>query len=151
MTLVQSMQLSITTEKSDVRGGRGGNRNKIEMKLILAIGTGSFLGGIFRYLLSLLIQTKTTTHFPSGTLIVNIIGCFFIGIVFGIFDKGQISHEWKMFLATGFLGGFTTFSAFSIETLTLLREGHIAYALLYIFASLLFGFLATYIAYLLVK
>jgi CrcB protein len=121
------------------------------MKLILAIGTGSFIGGIFRYLLSLLVQSKTTTNFPLGTLTVNIIGCFFIGIVFGIFDKGQMSHEWKLFFATGIIGGFTTFSAFSIETFTLFREGNVGYTLLYIFASVLLGLLATYIAYLLVK
>jgi len=121
------------------------------MKLILAIGTGSFIGGISRYLLSLLIQTKATTHFPLSTLMINLIGCFFIGIVFGFFDKGQVSHEWKLFLATGVLGGFTTFSAFSIETFTLLREGHTYYALFYILASVLLGVLATCIAYLTVK
>jgi CrcB protein len=121
------------------------------MKIIFAIGIGSFIGGVFRYLLSLLVQSKTTTNFPLGTLIVNIIGCFFIGIVIGIFDKGQMSHEWKLFLATGLLGGFTTFSAFSNETFILFREGHAGYALLYIFASVLLGLLATYIAYLLVK
>jgi len=63
------------------------------MKLILIVGTGSFIGGIFRYLLSLLIQAKITTPFPFPTLTVNIIGCFLIGIVFGIFDKGQMSTE----------------------------------------------------------
>jgi CrcB protein len=121
------------------------------MKLIFVIGIGSFFGGVFRYLLSLLIQTKTTTNFPLGTLIVNIIGCFFIGIVLGIFEKGQISHEWKLFLATGFLGGFTTFSAFSSETFVLFREGYVAYALFYVLASVLLGLLATYVAYSLIK
>ena len=121
------------------------------MKLIFAIGTGSFIGGILRYLLTLLIQTKTTTHFPLGTLLVNLIGCFFIGIVFGIFDKGQMSHEWKLFLATGLLGGFTTFSAFSNEAFMLFRDGHTVYALLYILASVLLGLLATYVAYWLIK
>ena len=63
------------------------------MKLILAIGTGSFIGGVFRYLLTLFVHTKTTTQFPLGTLTVNLIGCFLIGIVFGVFDKGQMSQE----------------------------------------------------------
>jgi CrcB protein len=121
------------------------------MKLIFAIGAGSFIGGVFRYLLSLLIQSKTTTNFPLGILTVNIIGCFFIGIVFGFFDKGNMSHEWKLFLATGVIGGFTTFSAFSIETFALFREGYAGYVFLYIFASVLLGLLATYGAYLLVK
>jgi len=121
------------------------------MKLLFLIGTGSFIGGVFRYLLSLLIQSKTTISFPLHTLIVNITGCFFIGIVFGIFDKGQLSHEWKLFLTTGILSGFTTFSAFSNETIILFREGHAGYALLYILASVLLGLLATYSAYLLIK
>ena len=121
------------------------------MKLILAIGAGSFIGGILRHLLSLLVHAKTATHFPLGTLTVNIIGCFFIGIVFGFFDKGQVSHEWKLFLATGVLGGFTTFSAFSIETFNLFREGFSIYAMLYILASVILGLFATYIAYLFVK
>lgn len=121
------------------------------MNIIFVIGIGSFFGGVFRYLLSLLIQSKTTTNFPFATLAINILGCFLIGIVFGFFDKGQISHEWKLFLATGILGGFTTFSAFSNETFILFREGHAVYALFYIFASVLLGLLATYIAYLIVK
>ena len=126
--------------------------SKIEnMKLILVIGTGSFIGGVFRYLLSILIQAKTTTHFPLHTLAVNVIGCFFIGIVMGFFDKGQVSHEWKLFLTTGVLGGFTTFSAFSNETFALFREGHACHALIYILASVLLGLLATYIACLMVK
>jgi len=121
------------------------------MKLSLLIGIGSFIGGTSRYLLSLLIQSKTATPFPLHTLIINIIGCFLIGIVFGLFDKGQTSQEWKLFLATGILGGFTTFSAFSIETLTLFREGYIGYALVYIFSSVFLGLLLTYLAYWLVK
>ena len=121
------------------------------MKVIFAIGLGSFIGGVFRYLLTLLVQTKATINFPLGTLIVNIIGCFFIGIVLGFFDKGEISHEWKLFLATGVIGGFTTFSAFSSETLVLFKDGHTGYAFLYIAASVILGLLATYIAYLLVK
>ena len=119
--------------------------------LTLAIGTGSFIGGVCRYLLSLLIQAKTATQFPLGTLTVNMIGCFFIGIVFGFFDKGLVSQEWRLFLATGVLGGFTTFSAFSFETFALFRDGHAGYALLYILASLLLGLLATYVAYLLIR
>jgi len=121
------------------------------MKLILFIGTGSFIGGISRYLLSLLIQARTVSLFPFHTLTVNIVGCFFIGIVLGVFDKGQISHEWKLFFTTGILGGFTTFSAFSSETFILFRDGNSGYALLYILASVLLGLLATYTAYLLVN
>ena len=121
------------------------------MKLALIIGVGSFIGGFSRYMLSLLIQAKTASPFPLHTLMINIIGCFLIGIVFGFFDKGQISEEWKLFLATGILGGFTTFSAFSIETLTLFREGYTGYALVYIFASVFLGLLLTHLAYSMAK
>ncbi len=122
----------------------------LNMKLILFIGAGSFLGGISRYLLSLAVQSRPAV-FPTATLAVNIIGCFLIGIVFGIFDKGQLSHEWRVFLATGVLGGFTTFSAFSNDTFVLLRDGQVGYALLYIALSVVLGLTATYAAYQIVK
>jgi CrcB protein len=121
------------------------------VKLILIVGIGSFIGGIFRYLLTLLIHVKAISHFPLNTLAINLIGCFFIGIVFGIFDRGHLSLEWKLFLATGILGGFTTFSAFSVETFNLLRGGYVGSALLYVSASVLIGVLLTYAAYSLAK
>jgi len=116
------------------------------MKLILAIGTGSFIGGIFRYLISQFFQTRYLTTFPFGTLVVNILGCFLIGIVFSLSVKGNISQDWRIFLATGVLGGFTTFSAFSNETIGLLRYGHLSQAIAYVLSSVLLGLLATFIA-----
>ncbi len=121
------------------------------MKLILTIGIGSFIGGVFRYLLSQFIQTKFVSSFPFGTLGVNIIGCFFIGLVFGLADKGNLTNEWRLFLATGLIGGFTTFSAFSNETVTLLRDGQLWYASAYITTSVLIGLLATFIGISIVK
>ena len=115
------------------------------MKLILAIGTGSFIGGVLRYLLSQFIHAKTLSTFPFGTLTVNILGCFLIGMVFGFSDKGNITPEWRLFLATGILGGFTTFSAFSNETVGMLREGQLWYATAYISSSVIVGLLATFI------
>ena len=112
---------------------------------ILFIGIGSFIGGICRYLLSLLVQSRFALHFPLGTLIVNVIGCLLIGVVFGLAEKGMVTDEWRLFLATGILGGFTTFSAFSNETIGLLRTGQPGYALVYVTASVAIGLLATYI------
>ncbi len=114
------------------------------MKIFL-IGVGSFIGGAGRYLLSLFLQQRLVSNFPIGTLTVNILGCFFIGVIFGISEKGNMSDEWRLFLATGILGGFTTFSAFSYESVNLIRSNELFYALLYIGASLLFGILATFI------
>ncbi len=113
------------------------------MKLLLFIGLGSFIGGILRYLLSLVIQAKTMTVFPYGTLAVNLIGCLLIGIVFGIADKGSMSTEWKLFLATGLLGGFTTLSAFSLETFNMIRMGNHMYAGIYVASSIVVALLAT--------
>ncbi len=115
------------------------------MRIILAIGTGSFIGGVSRYLLSRLIQSNVATTFPFGTLGVNILGCFLIGIVFGLSDRGNMSQEWRLFLATGILGGFTTFSAFSNETVGLLRDGQFGYAGAYVGASIILGLAATII------
>jgi fluoride exporter len=121
------------------------------MKVILAIGAGSFIGGISRYLLSLFIQNRVFTTFPFGTLSVNILGCFLIGIVFGLADRGNMSQEWRLFLATGVLGGFTTFSAFSNETIGMMRDGQFWYASSYVIASVVLGLIATFIGIMIIK
>jgi protein CrcB len=79
------------------------------MKILFAIGTGSFIGGIFRYLLSQSVQSKFLSAFPFGTLVVNLTGCFLIGIVFGWSERSSMSQEWRLFIATGLLGGFTIY------------------------------------------
>ena len=121
------------------------------MKIIVAIGIGSFIGGISRYLLSQFVQSKFLSAFPYGTLLVNIMGCFLIGMVFGLSERGSITLEWRLFLATGFLGGFTTFSAFSNETVSLLRSGQLWYAFTYIACSVVIALLATFTGILLIK
>ena len=114
------------------------------MRVIIFIGIGSFIGGVARYLLSQLIQPKAFPSFPYGTLAVNIIGCFLIGIIYGLAQRSGISNEWRLFLMTGILGGFTTFSAFSLETITLMRSGHTHEAFLYVAVSIIIGLLATW-------
>jgi fluoride exporter len=109
------------------------------MRLIMLVGAGSFIGGICRYLLSTLIHSKTPSGFPYGTLVVNLAGCLLIGILYGVFEKTDISTGWRLFMVTGLLGGFTTFSAFSIETFSLLKSGHAALAVLYILLSVAGG------------
>ena len=121
------------------------------MKMIFAIGLGSFIGGVSRYLLTILIQNKTTSAFPYGTLFVNILGCFFIGLVYSLSEKGTLNADWRLFLATGILGGFTTFSAFSMQTFFLLREGLLTTAFLYTGLSIVLGFAATALGFFLIK
>ena len=121
------------------------------MKLLFVVGSGSFFGGVSRYLLSQLIHSKYNTDFPIGTLGVNLLGCFFIGLIFGLSEKLDFAHEWRLFLITGILGGFTTFSAFSNETFGLLRNGQLTIAISYILLSVVFGLLATFLGFSLLK
>lgn len=116
------------------------------MKHILFIGSGSFIGGISRYLLSQAVEVKFLSSFPAGTLVVNITGCFLIGVIYGISERVQISPEIRLFLTTGILGGFTTFSAFSNDTVSMINSGQILQASIYITVSVVIGILATMVA-----
>ena len=115
------------------------------IKILFLVGIGSFIGGIFRYLITQFVQERFLSTFPFGTLIVNIIGCFFIGFIFGLTDKVNLNQEWRLFLSVGLIGGFTTFSAFSNETFCLFRDGQFWYATAYVLASVFLGLAATYI------
>ncbi len=121
------------------------------MRLILIIGIGGFIGAVSRYLLSLFIQQKLLSTFPFGTFSVNIIGCFLIGVVYALSERGNVGVEWRLFLATGILGGFTTFSSFSNETVSMLRDAQYGYAFLYVSGSVLLGILATFCGIFLLK
>ena len=117
----------------------------MHLKLVLLIGAGSFLGGILRYLLTLTITSRVDSSFPLGTFLVNITGCLLIGIAFGLFERNSPGDEWRLFITTGLLGGFTTFSAFSLESVQLIKTGQMLTALLYIMASLVVGIIATFL------
>jgi len=115
------------------------------LKTITLVGIGGAIGSILRYLASYFISNKFLSTFPIGTMVVNITGCFLIGVVFAFAEKNSISPEWRFFLATGICGGYTTFSTFSLESFSLIREGHIVYALTYIIGSVVLGILATFL------
>ncbi len=123
----------------------------MNIKTIFSIGAGCFIGGVLRYLLSQWLQSKDSASFPIGTLVVNIIGCFFIGIVFSLAEKGNMPIAWRLFLATGLLGGITTFSAFSMETFLMYRHGYYGMMLTYVLLSLVLGIGATFSAMMLAK
>jgi CrcB protein len=72
-------------------------------------------------------------------------GCFLIGIIFGLSEKGDLNPEWRLFLATGICGGFTTFSAFSMDTISLLRDGEYYFGIIYLSGTVIFGIIATLI------
>jgi CrcB protein len=122
------------------------------IKILFIIGTGSFLGGVSRFLTSRFIQNTVISSFPYGTFVVNIIGCFLIGLFYGLSERGNIiGPEWRMFLTVGFCGGFTTFSTFANENVALLRDGNILYFALYTSLSVFVGILATYLGNLVTK
>lgn len=103
------------------------------MDKFLWVGLGGAIGSIFRYTLSLL---PIKSSFPVLTLITNLLGAFIIGVVVGLFEKQYLSSQIHLFLKTGLCGGFTTFSTFSLETLTLLENDMIFIAIVYAFISI---------------
>lgn len=115
------------------------------LKNVIIVGIGGFIGTITRYLLTLYIHKATDTIFPLGTLIVNLIGCFVIGFVIGLFEKGSlVSPELRLFLTVGFCGGLTTFSTFSSDIVNLLTDLEIFYFTIYLALSIILGILLSF-------
>lgn len=102
------------------------------MDKLVWVGLGGAIGAILRYELSLI---SMKLEFPMMTFITNIIGAILIGIVVGLFEKNDISYSMHLFLKTGVCGGFTTFSTFSLESLSLLETGKYGLGSLYIVMS----------------
>lgn len=121
-------------------------------KVVWLVGIGSFLGGISRYYSQLLVTRFLPSAFPYGTFAVNVAGCFLIGLIYGLSIRGTpLSPEWRLFLATGFCGGFTTFSTFSYESIALIQDRAFVYALLYVVCSVVIGFASTYVGVLIMR
>lgn len=118
------------------------------MNNALLVGIGGFTGSMVRYWMSSYIQQLTNhTVFPLGTLAVNVLGCFIIGVLSQLAeDYGIFTNEAKLLIFTGFLGGFTTFSAFGNETMNLLREGQTLLALGNITGHIVLGLGAVWLA-----
>jgi len=120
---------------------------------ILLVGAGGFLGSVFRYVLSgWVLRVLENPPFPYGTLVVNVIGSFAIGLLVGFTESRSLfSSEARLLVFIGILGGFTTFSSFAIETFTLARHTQILAALLNITSHLLLGLLAVWLGNLLAR
>lgn len=115
------------------------------LKNFFLVALGGGIGSMLRYGASLLVSSR---YFPYTTLAVNIIGSFMIGLVLGLsFRSEYFLTNWKLFLATGICGGFTTFSAFSAENMELLQAGKYALAIVYIAASVILGIAAAAVGF----
>mgnify|MGYP003542427954 FL=1 len=115
----------------------------------LLVGIGGFVGSVFRYWISGWVQSVVSQSWrPVGTLAVNVIGCFLIGLLMGMADFRQLlKPDARLLLVVGLLGGFTTFSAFGYETFALARDREFGAALLNIGAQVIVGLAAVWAGY----
>jgi CrcB protein len=110
---------------------------------ILIIGLGGFLGSVMRYITVRWVDGKLNTLFPYGTLTVNIVGSFLVGVIYmAALRKAGLSENGRLFMGVGFCGGFTTFSAFALENFNLMQEKLLGTSILYISLSVVAGILA---------
>ena len=122
------------------------------MNLFIAIFLGGGCGALSRYLIIDQMNKLGTNSFPYGTMLVNVLGAFLIGIVYYLrMSKIIINEQLKVFITIGFLGGFTTFSSFNLDFFRLIESGNIFPALMYALATLLTTIVAFYIGYSLSK
>lgn len=112
---------------------------------------GGALGTLFRYLVSGWTHKFTAGDFPWGTLMVNATGALVIGILWGIFEQRDIGPHSRMFIFIGFLGGYTTFSTFALESMNLMQDGETKLAIFNIFANNLLALTFVFAGYFLSK
>lgn len=116
------------------------------MSNYLLIAIGGAAGAVTRYIIGTLAVNKLGFQFPYGTLFANVIGCFIIGLFMTLFtERFVMNPAWKLFITIGFLGGLTTFSSFSYESIKLLLAEQYLYSFFNITANMVIGFSATLI------
>ena len=110
------------------------------MKMLL-VAMGGAVGSMARYQIGAMVLARTETWaFPLGTFIVNVLGCLIAGILIGVAEyRDFLTLEMRLLIFTGFLGGFTTFSAFGVETVALIERGQYALAATYVLSSVVVG------------
>jgi len=122
------------------------------IKTILLVGSGGFIGSVARFLVSKINFGSALISLSVGTLLVNVVGSLALGSLIGLADHNSgLTNEWRLFLMVGVCGGFTTFSTFAGENLSLLQNGQFAAMALYSGLSVFLGFLAVFLGYTLVK
>lgn len=114
------------------------------MRDLLLVASGGAIGATLRHVTAKAALSFTAT-FPWGTYLINVAGCLLMGVVAGLANIGAISPSARLFVATGVLGGYTTFSAFGLETHGLLSNGRLGAALAYVLGQLVLGVLGVFL------
>jgi fluoride exporter len=112
--------------------------------MLFVIGLGGAAGSILRYVFGSFVQRSAGIGFPVGTLAVNVVGCFIMGVLAQHYMNSQTNQQMRAALMTGFCGGFTTFSAFSLETVGLMRGGEYGRSAAYVLLSVTMSIAATF-------
>ena len=111
--------------------------------LIVFLGAG--IGGAMRHGVNVAVTRAVGPGFPAGIMVINIIGCFAMGLIAGWFAlRGQAGQEWRLLLTTGVLGGFTTFSAFSLDAALLYERGELGMMAAYVVGSVVLSLMAVF-------
>ena len=122
------------------------------MGRILLIGFAGLIGTLSRYFLASAFGRRFGESFPIGTIIINVVGCFLAGFLFYLLqERSLVSETVRLAIMVGFLGGFTTFSAFGLQTFTLFRDGEMLLALMNLIVSNLVGLLFVWVGFLLAR
>lgn len=122
------------------------------IKDLLLVGIGSGIGGICRYLISVLMGHAHNNGFPWGTFVANVAGCLLIGLLWGMTSRNQnISQAFSLLLMVGFCGGFTTFSTFSKEGMAMLQTNNYVLFTIYALGSVVLGIVAVGLGYIATK
>lgn len=117
------------------------------MLKIFAVAFGGALGSISRYIIALMAEKCGSLNFPLGTFSANLLGSLLIGFCWSYFERVHISNEFRLFIFTGFLGGFTTFSTFTRESVQFFRAGEPFHAFFYLLTSNLLGLGAVFFGF----
>ena len=115
----------------------------LSMPMLLAVAGGGAVGSVARYLIGVVLE-RSSSAFPVSTLLINVLGCFLLGVFARLFETPDHNQLLRIALTVGICGGFTTFSTFSAETVALLQQGKAGRAALYVSLSIVAGVLATF-------